>query len=188
MTTSPRWRAVVASAATAAALFATPLAGAGTALAMDNPHPCPSHSKPPYPPYPPKPHGYGDESDGYGDSSGNDYGDENGYGDDCPSDNDHDKGHGNGGYDNGSGSGGEHGDDSGGSHENGSGGEHGDDSGSSHENGSGGDQDKGHEKGSGHLAHTGADNKQELILGGVAAGLVALGAGSLLVVRRRNNS
>lgn len=150
-TTSPHWRSVVASAATAAALFAAPLAATGTAYAVDNPYPptpCPTHTA-----YPPKPHGYGD-----------DYGDE--HEGDC--DNGQGNGHGNGGHGNGHGDG------------NGSEGGH-------HPGGS----DGGHHNGrpdKPHLAHTGEDNTMELALGGVAAGLVALGGGALLVARRRGNS
>ena len=159
-TTSPKWRSVVASAATAAALFAAPLAATGTAYAVDNPYPpspCPTHTT--YPPYPPKPHGYGDD---YGDEHEGDC--DNGQG------NGHGNGHGNGGEGHGNG----HGDG------NGSEGGH-------HPGGS----DNGHQNGrpdKPHLAHTGEDNTTELVLGGVAAGLVALGGGALLVARRRSNS
>ncbi|MFE5793222.1 LAETG motif-containing sortase-dependent surface protein [Streptomyces sp. NPDC056503] len=122
MTTSPRWRSVLASAATVAALVVAPLAGAGTALAMDDPHPSkPSHPYPPKPdhPYPPKPH--------------------HPYPPKPPKPHHPGKPH------------------------------HGD-----HPHGP-------------HLADTGDDNS-ELILGGVAAGLVAAGAGTVLVVRRRRHS
>lgn len=65
MTTSPRWRTALASAASAAVLVAAPLMGAGTSHAADYPHPPkPTHTHKPYPPkpkpthghYPPKPH------------------------------------------------------------------------------------------------------------------------------------
>ncbi|MGX1669799.1 LPXTG cell wall anchor domain-containing protein [Streptomyces sp. NPDC055400] len=39
-----------------------------------------------------------------------------------------------------------------------------------------------------HLANTGDDSTKNVVLGSVAAGLIAAGAGTLLVVRRRHNS
>ncbi|MGY6024243.1 hypothetical protein [Streptomyces spinosirectus] len=121
MTTSPRWRSALASAATAAALVAAPLVTAGTAQAWENPPPThPTHTAyppspyPPYPPKPPKPH--------------------------HPGHGHHDGGH--------------------------------------HENG--------HHPG--HLANTGNDDKKKLALGGVAVGLIAAGAGTMVVARRRRSS
>jgi LPXTG-motif cell wall-anchored protein len=127
MTTSPRWRSVLASAATAAALVVAPLAAAGAAHATDAPYPPhstdhpypPDHGDdqyPPYPPKPPKPHDYGKP----------------------------------------------------------------DHPGKPHD-------ENGHHPGKPALADTG-DNDRELILGGVAASLVAAGVGTLVAVRRRNNS
>ncbi|MGW5463792.1 LAETG motif-containing sortase-dependent surface protein [Streptomyces sp. NPDC003996] len=57
-----------------------------------------------------------------------------------------------------------------------------------------GHDEHGHDIGQGgpekpHLAHTGADNHtQEMVLGGVAAALIAAGAGTIVVARRRSNS
>ncbi|MGW1363570.1 hypothetical protein ACWHLZ_14345 [Streptomyces chartreusis] len=132
--TSPRRRSVLASAVTVAALVVAPLAGAGTALAMDNPYP-PHPTKPghPYPPYPPKPPGHDHDHDHDGHHPGK-------------------PDHGWDGHDGG---------------------------------------EEGHDQGPGreHLADTGDnDNDKELILGGVAAALVAAGAGTVLVVRRRHGS
>ncbi|MFE5025445.1 LPXTG cell wall anchor domain-containing protein [Streptomyces sp. NPDC056656] len=147
MTKSPRWGSVLASAATATVLVATPLATAGAAYAQD---PYPPHSTThPYPPkphhpghYPPKPHHPGHyppkphkpHGPGYGDGHNGNWPHQPGYGD---------------GYGDGR---------NGGGHR------------------------------SPHLANTGDDNTRNLVLGSTAAGLIAAGAGTLMVVRRRHNS
>ncbi|MEU9865565.1 LPXTG cell wall anchor domain-containing protein, partial [Streptomyces sp. NPDC047971] len=47
---------------------------------------------------------------------------------------------------------------------------------------------EGHKPGKPHLADTGGDNTGELVLGGVAAALVAAGAGAAWAARRRRSS
>ncbi|MFI1654285.1 hypothetical protein ACH4ZU_04970 [Streptomyces sp. NPDC020472] len=132
MTTSPRWRSFLASATTIAALVVAPLAGAGTALAVDDPHPPkPGH---PYPPKPDHPHPSEPGHHPYPPKPGH-----HPYPPKPPKPHHPDKPH------------------------------HGE-----HPHGP-------------HLADTGDDHR-ELILGGVAAGLVAAGAGTVLVVRRRRHS
>ncbi|MGW0765496.1 LPXTG cell wall anchor domain-containing protein [Streptomyces sp. NPDC002676] len=46
--------------------------------------------------------------------------------------------------------------------------------------------ERGHERG--HLANTGDNGTKQLIMGGIAASLVAAGAGTMLVARRRRSS
>jgi len=176
MTTSPRWRSVLASAATAAALVVAPLAAAGTAHATDDPYPTHSTDHP-YPPkpddgtYPPKPdHGtYPPKPDHGTYPPKPDHGtyppkpDHGTYPPKPPKPHYPDKPHG------------EHGQYPDKPH-----GEHGQYPDKPH-------GENGHHPDKPELAHTG-DNNRELILGGVAASLVAAGVGTLVVVRRRHNS
>ncbi|MQY40310.1 hypothetical protein SRB17_83430 [Streptomyces sp. RB17] len=141
MTTSPRWRSVVASAAAAAALFAAPLAGAVTAYADS---------------YPSTPHQTHTPNREHG------------------SDEDGCKEHGSE----------EHGSDEDGCKEHGSE-EHGSDEDGCKEHGCDNDEKRPDKP---ELAHTGADHTKEAVLGGAAAALIAAGAGTVLIARRRSNS
>ncbi len=136
MTTLPRWRSVMASAAAAAALFTAPLAGATTAYADGHPHnPQPTHA-----PH----HEHGSDKHG-SDEHGSD----------------------------------EHSSDENGSDENGS------DENGCPEHRCDNDEQRPDKP---RLADTGADHTQEVILGSAAAALIAAGAGTMLIARRRSNS
>lgn len=114
MTTSRRWRTVLASAAAIAALFAAPLVGAATAHAAGQPTTPQSAHAP----------NHADGSDEHG--SDEDRSDEHGCDNSC-------------------------------------------------------------DNGKPELAHTGDDHTQEVILGSAAAALIAAGAGTMLIARRRNS-
>ncbi|MFG3206562.1 hypothetical protein [Streptomyces sp. NPDC048192] len=62
--------------------------------------------------------------------------------------------------------------------------EHGSDEHGSDEHGCDNDEKTG---GKPELAHTGADHTREAVMGGAAAALIAAGAGTMLIARRRSN-